>query len=69
MAFTSKLIRLTPTLADWSQAKSASVDVPSGMTDVINTPKGLYLLNGQSIRFALGTSPDPFALVRFTGAL
>lgn len=67
VAFTSKIVRVTPTMADWSQAKTVALDVPSGMTDVISTPAGLYLLNGQSVRFALGDSPDPFALVRFAG--
>jgi sugar lactone lactonase YvrE len=69
VAFTSKLIKVTPTLGDWSQADSVAVDVPNGMTDVVSTPNGLYLLNGQSVRFALGTTPDPFALVRFVGDL
>ncbi|MFT3767927.1 MAG: SMP-30/gluconolactonase/LRE family protein [Minicystis sp.] len=69
VAFTSKLIKVTPTLGDWSKATSVAVDVPSGMTDVVSTPNGLYLLNGQSVRFALGTTPDPFALVRFVGDL
>ena len=55
------------TLGDWSAARSRSVDVPAGMTDVIHTPNGDYLLNGQAVRFALGQTPDPFALVRFTG--
>jgi hypothetical protein len=31
--------------------------------------KPLYLLNGQSVRFALGSTPDPFALVKFVGDL
>jgi sugar lactone lactonase YvrE len=69
VAFTSKLIKVTPTLGDWSQATSTAIDVPNGMTDVVSTPNGLYLLNGQSVRFALGTTPDPFALVRFVGSL
>jgi hypothetical protein len=69
VAFTSKLIRVTPTLADWSRADSTNVDLPNGLTDVISTRDGLYVLNGQSVRFALGTTPDPFALVRFVGAL
>lgn len=69
VAFTSKLIEVTPTLPDWSQATSTAVNVPNGMTDVVSTPNGLYLLNGQSVRFALGTTPDPFALVRFAGSL
>lgn len=69
VAFTSKLIRVTPTLADWSRADSTNVDLPDGMTDVISTPDGLFLLNGQSVRFALGSATDPFALVRFVGTL
>lgn len=69
VAFSSKLIRVTPTLADWSRADSTNVDLPNGMTDVISTPDGLYLLNGQSVRFATGGATDPFALVRFTGTL
>lgn len=69
VAFTSKLIRVTPTLADWSRADSTNVDLPDGMTDVIATPDGLYMLNGQAVRFALGTATDPFALVRFVRTL
>jgi hypothetical protein len=68
VAFTSKLIKVTPTVADWSEATSIAVDVPDGMTDVEATPNGLYLLNGQSVRFALGTTPDPFQLVKFEGS-
>jgi sugar lactone lactonase YvrE len=69
VAFTQKLIRVKPTLSDWSAATSTNVDIPNGMTDIVSTPNGLYLLNGQSLRFALGQSPDPFQLVRFTGSL
>lgn len=69
VAFTAKLIRVDPTLADWSDAVSTDIDIPNGMTDILNTPNGLYLLNGQSVRFALGQTPDPFQLVRFVGAL
>ncbi len=69
VAFTSVLIRVTPSFADWSQATSEYEDVPSGMTDVISTPGGLYLLNGQSVRFLLGTDTDPFELRRYTGNL
>ncbi len=67
VAFTSEVVELTPTLGDWSAARSRSADVPAGMTDVIHTPSGDYLLNGQAVRFALGQTPDPFALVRFSG--
>ncbi|MDQ3037270.1 MAG: hypothetical protein M3Y87_33055 [Myxococcota bacterium] len=67
--FTSQLVRVTPTLADWSAATATSIDVPAGMTDVLATPAGPYLLNGQAVQFALGGATEPFALVRFTGAL
>jgi hypothetical protein len=69
VAFTSKLARVTPVLADWSQAASVVEDVESGMTDVVATPGGLYLLNGQSIGFAIGSPPDPFLLTRYLGDL
>ncbi len=65
VAFTSVVIAVTPTLADWSAATSVAIDVPSGQTDMVATPSGLYLLNGQSVVFALGGDPDPFQLVRY----
>ncbi|MFT5354533.1 MAG: hypothetical protein ACI9KE_001738 [Polyangiales bacterium] len=65
--FASEIVRVQPTLATWTHATASELTVPNGMTDAIITPGGLYLVNGQSIRFALGTSPDPFALVRFDG--
>jgi sugar lactone lactonase YvrE len=64
VAFTSELVRLEPSLADWSAARSRSIDVPEGMTDVIVAEDEAYLLNGQAVRFAFGREPDPFALVR-----
>lgn len=67
--FTSQLNRLSPILADWSTATSATIDVPAGMTDVLHTPGGDYLLNGQAVSFAFDRTPEPFALVRFDGAL
>jgi hypothetical protein len=66
--FTSQLVRVTPTVGDWQTATAVSVDVPSGMTDVIHTPRGDYLLNGQAVQFVLDTEPDPFQLVRFDGS-
>ncbi len=69
VAFTSELVRVTPTLSDWSSVSAEEVDVPEGMTDVVSTPAGLYLLNGQAVRYALGSDPDPFALTRFVGDL
>lgn len=69
VAFTSQLNRVTPDGPDWRSATSVTTDVPSGMTDVIHTPNGDYLLNGQALTFGLGHLPDPFRLVRFEGAL
>lgn len=66
VAFTSQLVRLTPTLADWSQARSTSLDVPEGMTDVIHTPESDYLLNGHAVDFAFEREPRPFELVAIT---
>ncbi len=68
VAFTSRLVRLVPADATWTKAKASAVDVANGMTDVIATPAGLYLLNGQSVRFALKQATDPFAFTKFTGA-
>ncbi|NUO53246.1 MAG: hypothetical protein HOV80_30735 [Polyangiaceae bacterium] len=67
VAFTSELVRVTPTLADWTSVVAEEVEIPSGMTDVVSTPNGLYLLNGQAVSYALGEEPEPFALTRFTG--
>lgn len=70
VVFDGELIRVTPTLADWSAAMATAVELPRGLTDIIDTPGGLYLLNGQAIRFAFGQDPDgPFELVRYTGDL
>jgi len=69
VAFTSELVRIDPVLADWTSLSATEVDVPEGMTDVVATPDGLYLLNGQALAFAFGGTPDPFALTRFVGAL
>lgn len=67
VVFASELVKLTPTLADWSAVQATEVTVPNGMTDVVSSPHGLYLLNGQAIRFALGQDPDPFVLALFSG--
>lgn len=69
VAFTTRLARVTPTLPDWSEATSVIEDAPGGLTDVVLTPGGLYLQNGQSVTFALGAAPEPFMLVRYTGGL
>ncbi len=68
VVFDGKLAQVTPVQDDWSEAQSTTVEWPRGLTDVLATPAGLYLLNGQAIRFALGQEPKgPFELVRFTG--
>lgn len=69
VAFTSKLVKVTPQSADWAVATSSETPQANGLTDVVQTPDGLYLLNGQAIIFAIGSTPDPFELVRFTGQL
>jgi sugar lactone lactonase YvrE len=69
VAFSSKLVRAIPRAADWAEADTTSTDIAAGMTGVINTPDGLFLLNGQSIRFALKQETDPFQLVRYLGLL
>ena len=69
VAFTSQLNRISPTLGDWSRAESETVDVPGGQTDVVITPGGAYLLNGQAVDFAFGRDTDPFELVLFLGDL
>lgn len=63
--FSSKLNKITPTSADWSSASSESIDTEPGMTDVIHTPGGNYILNGQPVTFALENEPEPTRLVRF----
>ena len=69
MTFTSQLNRISPVLGDWSLATSTTVDVLGGMTDIVATPGGAYLLNGQAVDFAFDLDPDPFRLVRFDGNL
>lgn len=64
VVFSSKLSRLTPDGADWSSATAEDFDVQEGMTDAISTPKGLYLLNGQAVRYAFDQATDPFTLTR-----
>ena len=69
VVFTSELVRVKPTTSGWGKAKATEVDIDYGMTDVVTTPNGLYLLNGQAVGFATGIDSDPFQLVRFTGDL
>ncbi len=65
VAFTSEITQLVPSTADWMNARADDRDVPSGATDVIATPGGAYVLNGQAVRFALGVpdvDDEPFVL-------
>lgn len=67
VAFTSQVNRLA-TNDNWFSAASITVDVDGGgLTDVVHTPLGDYLLNGQAVDFALGNDPEPATLVRFGG--
>lgn len=68
VAFTSQLVRVEPVLADWSRATAISIDVPEGQTDIVHTPMGDYLLNGQAVSYAFDRESVPFALVRFEGS-
>ena len=58
-------------LARVSTATSLAMREPSTSrrenAEVLSTPNGLCLLNGQSIPFALGGTPGPFHLLRFAG--
>lgn len=69
VAFASRLVKVTPDSDGWSSATATGVDVTEGMTDVIATPNGLYLLNGQAVRYAFEQPTDPFALTLFEGGL
>jgi len=66
--FTGELARVRPITADWSAASSTTVDVPPQQTDIIHTPRGDYMLNGQAREFAFDWDTEPFALVRFDTA-
>lgn len=67
--FTSQLNRLVPVTPAWREAVSTTVDVEGGQTDIVETPAGHYMLNGQAVDFALGSDPDPSVLRRFVGEL
>ncbi len=67
--FTSQLNRIRPLTGDWVDAISSTVDVESGMTDVVHTPEGDYLLNGQAVQFGFGRDHDPSLLLRYEGDL
>ncbi len=62
--FTGELARVRPITADWSTAASVTIDVPAQQTDIVHTPHGDYMLNGQAREFAFDQDTEPFALVR-----
>ncbi|MCA9546310.1 MAG: SMP-30/gluconolactonase/LRE family protein [Myxococcales bacterium] len=65
VAFTSQLNRLR-FVNGYTRAIASTVDIEGGgLTDVVHTLGGNYLLNGQAVDFALGNDPDPSRLVRF----
>ncbi len=64
VAFSGKLVTVTPESDAWASGTATEKEVPEGMTDVVATPGGLYLLNGQAVRFALKQDTDPFVLRR-----
>lgn len=66
--FTTQLKRLVPVTPTWREAIATSVDVGGSMTDVVATPAGPYLLNGQWVPFAAGDDPEPSRLRRFVDA-
>ena len=68
VVFDGELVKVEPTLADWTAVTATEAELTSGLTDVVSTPNGLYLANGQAIGFVFGQEPTPFSLVRFTGS-
>lgn len=60
--FSSELTRVTPDSPEWESARSDSMDVESGHTDIIHTPYGDFMLNGQALAFGFGGEIDPFSL-------
>ncbi len=70
VAFTERFIQVVPTDATWKKGVATAIDdVPKGLTDVVATPNGLYLLNGQSVTFAFNAKPNDFELKLFDGVL
>lgn len=67
VAFTSQVTRVVPTTGDWMNGTATTMDVTAGVTEVLSTEGGVYLMNGQAVRFALDVEPEPFTLLRFTG--
>ena len=68
VVFDGELVKVEPTLADWTAVTATEAELTGGLTDVVSTPNGLYLANGQAIGFVFGQEPTPFSLVRFTGS-
>ncbi len=62
VAFGSSLKRVTPTDASWTKASVKSTRTIGGVTALVEAEGKLYGINGQSVRFALGVSPNPFEI-------
>jgi len=62
VAFGSTIKRLTPTDASWTKVTVKSTRTIGGVTALVEGNGTLYGINGQSVRFALGVSPNPFEI-------
>lgn len=68
VVFDGELVKVEPTLADWTSVVATEAELSGGLTDVMSTPNGFYLVNGQAIGYVFGEDPAPFTIVRFTGS-
>lgn len=62
VAFGSSIKRVTPEDASWTAATVRSTRTIGGVTALVKAEDKLYGINGQSVRFALGVSPNPFEI-------
>ncbi len=67
VVFDGELVKVDPTLADWTAVVATEAELSGGLTDVMATPNGLYVVNGQAIGYVFGEDPAPFTIVKFTG--
>jgi hypothetical protein len=62
VAFGSTLKRVTPRDASWSAATVKSTRTIGGVTALVEGDGKLFGVNGQSVRFLLGVSPNAFEI-------
>jgi hypothetical protein len=62
VAFGSSLKRIVPGDASWTSATVKSTRTIGGVTALVENGDKLYGINGQSVRFALHVSPNPFEI-------